>query len=47
MAEMKKMFWRGTENWDTLLHQRAVISGKLVLSQHTRSAIEKFKAKVK
>jgi methylglutaconyl-CoA hydratase len=47
MAEMKKMFWRGTENWDTLLFQRAVISGKLVLSQHTRSAIEKFKAKVK
>src|SRR5262245_44056160 len=47
MAEMKKMFWRGTENWDTLLHQRAVISGKLVLSQHTRTAIEKFKAKVK
>jgi methylglutaconyl-CoA hydratase len=47
MAEMKKMFWRGTENWDTLLHQRAIISGKLVLSQHTRSAIEKFKAKVK
>ncbi|MBO9199491.1 MULTISPECIES: enoyl-CoA hydratase/isomerase family protein [Niastella] len=47
MAEMKKMFWKGTENWDTLLHQRAVISGRLVLSQHTRSAIEKFKAKVK
>ncbi len=47
MAEMKKMFWRGTENWDTLLHQRAAISGKLVLSQHTRSSIEKFKAKVK
>ena len=47
MAEMKKMFWKGTENWDTLLHQRAAISGKLVLSQHTRSSIEKFKAKVK
>jgi methylglutaconyl-CoA hydratase len=47
MAEMKKMFWKGTENWDTLLHQRAFISGKLVLSQHTRAAIEKFKAKVK
>jgi methylglutaconyl-CoA hydratase len=47
MAEMKKMFWKGSENWDTLLLQRAVISGKLVLSQHTRSAIEKFKAKVK
>jgi methylglutaconyl-CoA hydratase len=47
MAEMKKMLWHGTENWDQLLLQRAIISGKLVLGQHTRSAIEKFKAKVK
>ena len=47
MAEMKKMFWKGTEHWDQLLNQRAVISGRLVLSQHTRTAIEKFKAKAK
>lgn len=47
MAEMKKMIWKGTENWDQLLLQRAVVSGKLVLGQHTRTAIEKFKAKVK
>ena len=20
MAELKKVFWKGTENWDTLLH---------------------------
>src|SRR5678809_690268 len=32
MAEMKKIFWQGTDNWDQLLTERAEISGKLVLS---------------
>ena len=45
MAEMKKIFWKGTENWDHLLLERAAISGKLVLSSFTKTAIEKFKAK--
>jgi methylglutaconyl-CoA hydratase len=44
MAEMKKIFWKGTEHWDALLLERAKISGKLVLSEFTRSAIEKFKS---
>ena len=45
MAEMKKIFWKGTENWDELLKERAAISGKLVLSAFTRNAITKFKTK--
>ncbi len=45
MAEMKKMFWKGTEQWDKLLLERAAISGRLVLSEFTRAAIAKFKAK--
>jgi methylglutaconyl-CoA hydratase len=45
MAEMKKIFWKGTEHWDTLLIERAKISGRLVLSEFTRHAIENFKAK--
>ena len=45
MAEMKKIFWKGTEHWDHLLIDRAKISGRLVLSEFTRNAIEKFKAK--
>jgi methylglutaconyl-CoA hydratase len=45
MAEMKKIFWKGTEHWDELLMQRAAISGRLVLSDFTRKAIETFKAK--
>jgi methylglutaconyl-CoA hydratase len=45
MAQLKKVFWEGTENWDKLLAERAAMSGKLVLSDFTRKAIEKFKAK--
>jgi len=45
MAEMKKIFWKGTENWDHLLIERAAISGKLVLGSFTKNAIEKFKVK--
>lgn len=42
MAEMKKIFWKGAEHWDHLLVDRAKISGRLVLSEFTRNAIEKF-----
>jgi methylglutaconyl-CoA hydratase len=45
MAEMKKIFWKGTENWDHLLLERAAISGRLVLSSFAKNAIEKFKTK--
>jgi len=45
MAELKKAFWAGTEHWDMLLTERAAISGRLVLSDFTRNAINSFKAK--
>lgn len=45
MAEMKRMFWKGTEHWSELLPQRAEISGRLALGSFTREAIEKFKVK--
>jgi methylglutaconyl-CoA hydratase len=45
MADLKKVFWHGTEHWDKLLNERAAISGRLVLSDFTRKAINKFKAK--
>jgi methylglutaconyl-CoA hydratase len=45
MAEVKKILWQGTEDWDTLLMERAKISGRLVLSEFTRNAIAKFKTK--
>jgi methylglutaconyl-CoA hydratase len=45
MIEMKKIFWKGTEHWDELLKERAAISGRLVLSEFTKNAINKFKSK--
>lgn len=45
MKEMKKMFWAGTDNWDALLQERARISGRLVLSDFTKNAINAFKKK--
>lgn len=45
MAEMKKIFWQGTEHWDEMLHERAAISGRLILSAQSKAAIEKFKSK--
>lgn len=45
MMELKKIFWKGTENWDLLLKERAAISGRLILSPFSKNAIEKFKTK--
>lgn len=45
MTEMKKIFWKGTEDWGHLLLDRAAISGRLVLSDFTKASIEKFKAR--
>jgi methylglutaconyl-CoA hydratase len=44
---LKKVFWEGTENWDTLLAERAEMSGELVLSKFTRTFIENFKQGVR
>ncbi len=43
MQEMKKVFWRGTEDWDVLLAERAAISGRLVLSEFTKEKLKGFK----
>lgn len=43
MNELKKVFWKGTEDWDQLLSDRAAISGRLVLSDFTKKAIAAFK----
>ena len=45
MMMLKKVMWEGTENWDTLLIERAKMSGTLVLSEFTVNAINKFKQK--
>ena len=45
MTKLKRVFWEGTEHWDTLLAERARMSGTLVLSEFTRSSIAKFRAR--
>jgi methylglutaconyl-CoA hydratase len=45
LMELKKVFWKGTEHWDKLLLERAAISGRLILSEASRKAIEAFKKK--
>ena len=41
--EIKKLFWRGTDHWDSLLEEQAIISGRLVLSSFTKEKLNKFK----
>ncbi len=43
LSEMKKVFWEGTAHWDELLYERAAISGKLVLSDYTATALNELK----
>ena len=39
---LKQILWEGTDNWDTLLNQRAAISGELVLSAFTQQTLQAF-----
>ncbi|MCW3086906.1 MAG: enoyl-CoA hydratase/isomerase family protein, partial [Sediminibacterium sp.] len=43
MKEIKKMLWKNTEHWDELLRERAAISGKLILGEHSKTFITNFK----
>ncbi|MFI0491287.1 MAG: enoyl-CoA hydratase/isomerase family protein, partial [Flavobacterium sp.] len=43
LTEIKKVFWEGTNNWSTLLYERAEISGKLLLSDFSKNALNQLK----
>jgi len=45
LSELKQVLWSGADDWDALLESRAAISGRLVLSDFTKNAIAKIKAK--
>ncbi len=45
LSELKKIFWEGTEDWDSLLTNRAAISGRLILSPFSKNEIARFKQK--
>lgn len=42
LKALKQVFWSGTEHWDTLLEERAQMSGNLVLSEFSKQAISSF-----
>jgi methylglutaconyl-CoA hydratase len=44
-ADIKRMSWRGTDDWDKLLTERAETSARLVLSDYTSKAIAAFRAR--
>ncbi|TDW45924.1 methylglutaconyl-CoA hydratase [Flavobacterium sp. 270] len=43
LIEMKKIIWEGTETWESLLIERAAITGRLVLSGFAKNALTQFK----
>ncbi|WP_423997194.1 enoyl-CoA hydratase/isomerase family protein [Maribacter sp. IgM3_T14_3] len=43
MKNMKSVFWKGTDDWDELLMERAETSGNLVLSNFTKEKLKGFK----
>jgi methylglutaconyl-CoA hydratase len=45
MAELKRVFWDGTEAWEPLLAERAAMSGRMVLSDFTSRALAAFRAR--
>lgn len=47
MKNIKNIFWKDTEHWDTLLKERAQTSGKLILSEYSRNYIAQFKSGAK
>jgi len=45
MREMKRIFWAGTEDWQARMGERAALSGRMVLSDFTRDALARFRAR--
>lgn len=42
LAQLKQIFWEGTNHWDELLEKRAEMSGQLILSDFAKNAIQAF-----
>ena len=43
LKKLKETFWEGTEHWSELLNERASISGRLVLSDFTKTQLKNYK----
>jgi len=42
LSLLKEVFWKETAGWDQLLVERAEMSGKLILSDYAKDAIQGF-----
>jgi methylglutaconyl-CoA hydratase len=42
LQALKKIFWEGTDHWESLLTERAKTSGRLILSDVAQQAIQAF-----
>ena len=45
MLNLKSIIWENTNHWDKLLKDRALISGRLILSEFSQKTIMKFREK--
>lgn len=45
MREMKRIFWRDIDDWEARMMERAAMSGRMVLSDFTKAALDKFRAR--
>lgn len=45
LSALKTTLWQGTDNWDDALQKQAAISGELVLSDFTRTALQRYSTK--
>jgi methylglutaconyl-CoA hydratase len=46
MADLKRVLWEGTNHWETLLYERAAISGRLVLTPKAQKCLADLAATV-
>lgn len=45
LSALKNAIWEGTDHWDSLLLQRAAITGRLALTDTTQEILKQFKQK--
>lgn len=43
LLALKEVFWQGTDHWESLLPERAAISGRLSLTEFSKNAVNAFK----
>lgn len=42
LAQLKYLIWEGTDDWPSIMEERAAQSGRLVLTDHAQKAIAKY-----